>query len=195
MKWPLPLLLATSLLSSAHAAEYRFDAVHSQVQFHVWHLGFSRSEGEFHDLQGSFDFDAEHWDRSRCDVQIGVASIDLDDAAWNKKLLEADWFDVQAHPQMRFRCTGVEPLGESKARISGDLTLRGITRPVVLETTFNRAATHKYSLQYVAGFSATTTIKRSVFGMEKLLPEVGDEIEIRLEIEGIREGKARDRKK
>ena len=189
------LLIAMLFAATVEAADYRFDQVHSQVQFQVWHLGFSRSEGEFHDLRGGFRFDADHWERSTCDVRIGVASLDLDDDGWNRKLLERDWFDAKAHPDMHFRCMRVTVAEGSKARIDGELTLRGVTRPVVLDVTFNRAATHKYSLQYVAGFSASTTIKRSDYGMTKLLPEVGDEIDIRLEIEGIREGRARDRKK
>jgi len=195
MKRFLLPLLAMLFPAAATAAEYRFDTVHSQVQFQVWHLGFSRSEGEFHDLRGGFQFDPEHWDRSRCEVQIGVASLDLDDAAWNRKLLGKDWFDAQAHPEMQFRCTGMTQVENGHGRIDGELTLRGVTRPVSLEVTFNRAATHKYSLQFIAGFSATTSIKRSDFGMTSLLPEVGDDIEIRLEIEGIREGKQRDHKK
>lgn len=192
----LPLLLfATLAPNSAAADRYRFDSVHSQVSFHVSHLGFSRSEGEFHDLTGSFVFEPGDWAQASCDVTIGVASIDLDDDAWNRKLLEKDWFDVEQFPNMRFRCLRIVDGGANQARVEGELTLRGITRPVVLDAHFNRAGIHKYSLQYVAGFSAATTIKRSDFGMRKYIPEIGDEIEIRLEIEGIREGAKRDRKK
>jgi len=189
------LPLATLALSVAAADRYRFDVLHSQVSFHVSHLGFSRSEGEFHDLSGGFTFEPDNWASASCDVTIGVASIDLDDEGWNRKLLEKDWFDVAQHPSMRFRCLRVVDGNENKARIEGELSLRGVTRPVLLDVHFNRAGVHKYSLQYIAGFSATTTIKRSDFGMHKYVPEIGDEIEIRLEIEGIREGAKRDRKK
>lgn len=197
---PIPTFLLLLLLTPfaprvAAADRYRFDAVHSQVSFHVSHLGFSRSEGEFHDLSGSFEFEPGDWASARCDVNIGVASIDLDDEAWNRKLLDKDWFDVAQYPQMRFRCVRVIGGDAQRARIEGELSLRGVVKPVVLDVHFNRAGIHKYSLQYVAGFSATTTIKRSDFGMLKYIPEIGDEIEIRLEIEGIREGAKRDRKK
>ena len=198
MKAPLSMLFLSTcaLAAPASAADrYRFDTVHSQVAFHVSHLGFTHSEGEFHDISGSFNFAPDAWNEASCDVQIGVASIDLDDAAWNRKMLGRDWFDVDQHPTMHFRCLQVHQVDGNKGRIDGELTLRGITLPVTLDVQFNRAGLHKYSLQYVAGFSATTTIRRSAFGMLKYIPEIGDDISIRLEIEGIREGKKRDRKK
>lgn len=192
----LPALLAFCLAAPAFAAEtYRFDTVHSQVQFRVDHLGFSESEGEFHDLRGEFRFDRDDWSTSSCDVTIGVASLDLDDDGWNRKMLERDWFDAARFPEMRFRCLKVERLDERSGRIDGELSLRGITRPVVLELRFNRAGIHKYSLKYTAGFMASTTIRRSDFGMVRYLPEIGDEIRIRLDIEGQREGAKRERKK
>lgn len=192
----LPALLAFCIAAPAFAAEtYRFDTVHSQVQFRVSHLGFSESEGEFHDLRGEFRFDRDDWARSGCDVRIGVASLDLDDDAWNRRMLAADWFDVSRFPEMRFRCRKVERLDERSGRIDGELSLRGVTRPVALELRFNRAGVHKYSLKYTAGFMATTTIRRSDFGMIKYLPEIGDDISIRLDIEGQREGAKRERKK
>jgi polyisoprenoid-binding protein YceI len=192
----LPALVALVLATPVFAAEtYRFDAVHSQVQFRVDHLGFSESEGEFHDLRGDFRFDRDNWARSSCNVTIGIASLDLDDDTWNRKMLERDWFDVAQFPEMRYRCLKVERIDEHHGRIDGELTLRGITRPVTLDLRFNRAAIHKYSLKYTAGFMATTTIRRSDFGMAKYLPEIGDEIQIRLDIEGQREGAKRERKK
>ena len=196
MNFRLPALVAFGLAAPVFAAEtYRFDTVHSQVQFRVSHLGFSESEGEFHDLRGDFRFDRDEWSRSSCDVRIGVASLDLDDAAWSRKMLERDWFDVARFPDLRYRCLKVERIDAQRGRIEGELTLRGITRPVALDLRFNRAGIHKYSLKYTAGFMATTTIRRSDFGMVKYLPEIGDEIAIRLDIEGQREGVKRERKK
>ncbi len=189
------LLLAAPAATVMAAERYRFDAVHSQVQFRVDHLGFSESEGEFHDLRGDFRFDRDDWSRSGCDVRIGVASLDMDDAAWNRRMLGADWFDAARFPEMRFRCLTVERRDDTHGRIAGELTLRGITRPVTLDLRFNRAGIHKYSLKYTAGFRATTTIRRSDFGMARYLPEIGDEIHIRLDIEGQREGVKHGRKK
>jgi polyisoprenoid-binding protein YceI len=192
----LPALAALCLAAPAFAAEaYRFDRVHSQVQFRVDHLGFSESEGEFHDLRGGFRFDRADWSKSSCDVRISVASLDMDDAAWNRTMLGRDWFDADRHPEMRYRCRAVERIDERRGRIDGELSLRGITRPVALDLRFNRAGIHKYSLKYTAGFTATTTIRRSDFGMDRYLPEIGDEIHIRLDIEGQREGAKRERKK
>ena len=126
MRILLPALLALFAVTSASAADsYRFDTVHSQVQFRVSHLGFSESEGEFHDLRGGFRFDRDDWSKSSCDVTIGIASLDLDDEAWNRKLLESDWFDGARHPDMRFRCLQVTQQDEHHGRIDGELTLRG----------------------------------------------------------------------
>lgn len=189
----LTLLLAAA---PAFAAErYRFDEVHSQVAFHVSHLGFTRSEGEFHEIEGGFEFDRDDWSKSRCDVEIGVASLDMDHEAWNRTMLGADWFDAKAHPRMRFACRAVRRFDDANGEIDGDLSIRGVTRPVTLKLRFNREGVHKFSLQYTAGFSASTTIRRSDFGMAKHIPDIGDEVEIRLEIEGIREGVKRGRKK
>ncbi len=196
MKRLFPAFCALFAVTSGAAADgYRFDNVHSQVQFRVDHLGFTLSEGEFHDLRGGFRFDRNDWSKSSCDVQISIASLDLDDDAWNRKLLAADWFDVAAYPEMRFRCLQVLQHDAEHGRIDGELTLRGVTRAVALDLRFNRAAIHKYSLKYTAGFTATTTIRRSDFGMLKYIPEIGDEIAIRLDIEGQREGAKRERKK
>lgn len=189
------LFLAAPVAPVAAAERYRFDAVHSQVQFRVDHLGFSASEGEFHDLRGNFRFDRDDWSKSACDVSIGIASLDMDDDAWNRRMLGADWFDVARFPEMRYRCQTVERLDDTHGRIAGELTLRGITRPVTLDLRFNRAGIHKYSLKYTAGFLATATIRRSDFGMAKYLPDIGDEISIRLDIEGQREGVKHGRKK
>lgn len=190
------VLAALAFVAPLPAAEtYRFDTVHSQVQFRVDHLGFSDSEGEFHDLRGEFRFDRGDWSNSTCDVTIGIASLDLDDNAWNRRMLRADWFDVERFPEMRYRCLEVERLDDRRGRIAGELTLRGITRPVTLDLHFNRAGVHKYSRKYTAGFMATTSIRRSDFGMGRYLPEIGDQIHIRLDIEGQREGAGRGRKK
>lgn len=188
MRSILPCLLLAALSPTAGAVdEFRFDPVHSQVQFHVEHLGFSFSEGEFQQFEGWFRFDPKDPDSAACDVRLPIAGLDMDDAGWTKKMLGKDWFDAETHPDMHFRCTGLELDAEGRAgTLSGTLTLRGVSRPVDLALTVNRIATHKFSQAYVAGFSATTSIRRSEFGMTHLIPDIGDTVAIRLEIEGIR---------
>jgi polyisoprenoid-binding protein YceI len=182
----IALLAGLLAAAGASARVFEFDRVHSQVGFEVSHLGFSMSQGRFKGLLGQFEFNPRHWDRSTCDVRIDVASLDMGDAAWRKKLLGRDWFDAAQHPQMRFVCKRLEQTDASHGRLQGELTLLGNTRPVTLDLTLNRIGMHKFALQYVAGFSASTTIRRSDFGMDQSIPDVGDEVNIRIQVEGTR---------
>ena len=187
-------ILATIVLTmlgagSANAAleRYTFDPVHTQVLFFVSHLGFSHSAGKFLAFDGGFSFDPDSWTTSSVDVGIRTASINMDDQKWEKHLRSPDFFDVEKYPIMRFKSTKVEQTGEHQALIHGDLTLLGVTRPVTLETTFNKAGVHPKNKNYVAGFSARTMVKRSEFGMKYGVPMLGDDVEVRLEVEGIRQ--------
>lgn len=189
------LLLLTSSIVVA-ADEFRLDAVHTQVQFHVSHLGFSMSEGEFHGFDGSFAFDPDRPQDAACQIDIDVASLDMDDAKWNQTMLGKDWFNVSEHPRIEFRCLELAlPADSKQGQLRGTLTILGQSQPVVLDLTFNRLATHKFSQAFVAGFSAKTVIKRSDFGMTRLIPDIGDEVHIALEVEGIRKAKLRGPKK
>lgn len=188
------LLLATPLAMAAD--EFRLDPVHTQVQFHVSHLGFSMSEGEFHGFDGSFRFDPDRPEQAACEIAIDVASLDMDDDKWNQTMLGKDWFNVAEHPRIEFRCDELKlPAGSQSGQLHGRLTVLGVQKPVVLNLQFNRMTTHKFSQAFVAGFSATTSLKRSDFGMTRLLPDIGDEVQIRLEVEGIRKAKLRELKK
>lgn len=182
------ILTAVSFLfiaAPANAAEkYEFDTVHSQIIFFVSHLGFSISEGEFLDFDGHYIFDKENPAASSVEVSIDTASIDMDDEKWNAHLKNKDFFDVENFPAMTFKSTKIEVNGDKTADIHGDLTILGVTKPVVLKTNMVGEGVHPYSGKTVTGFSAHTTIKRSEFGMTYGLPGVGDDVEIRIEIEG-----------
>lgn len=184
------LLLAagvTAAVPAGAAERYAFDKAHTQILFFVDHLGFSKSQGEFHDYDGGFTFDPEDWSSAAVDVTIRTHSVDMDDHAWDKHMRNEDFFHVNKYPTMRFRSTRVEQTGERTGRIHGELTLLDTTRPVTLDVTFNKAGEHFLSKEWIAGFSADTTIKRSDFGMTYGLPAVGDAVEIRLEVEGVRQ--------
>ena len=181
------MILGLALAGPVSADRYRFDKIHTQVIFFVDHLGFSKSQGEFHDYDGTFVFDPADWPGSSVEVSIRTASLDMDDPEWDNHLRGKDFFDVGRFPDMRFRSTRVERTGEHEGRVEGELTLLGVTRPVTLDIRFNKAAVHPKTGQYVAGFSGHATVKRSDFGMTYGLPFVGDDVEVRLEVEGLRE--------
>ncbi len=184
----MTLALMSGFSSSANAQieNYSFDKAHTQILFFVNHLGFSNSQGEFLDYDGHFIFDRGELDKSSVEITIQTASIDMDDEKWDAHMKNEDFFDVEKFPTMTFKSTGIELTGENTANITGDLTILGVTKPVVLTTVHNKSDKHAFSGKFVAGLSATATIKRSDFGMNYGLPMIGDDVQIRLEVEGIR---------
>lgn len=183
---------ATCLLFSAQGAyaaaeKYTFEQPHTQILFSVNHLGFSHSTGRFNDFDGHFTLDRENLANSSVDVTIKTASVDMSHEAWEAHLKNADFFNVEKFPEMTFKSTKVELTGDNTANVTGDLTLLGVTKPVVLAVTHNKSGDHPMKGVYMAGFSATATVKRSEFGMNYGLPNVGDDVQIRIEVEGIRE--------
>lgn len=184
------MLLLASLVPAppASAADrYVLDRVHCQVLFFADHLRFSKQMGRFTGVSGWFTHDPDDWSGARVEAEIDIGSLWLGDAAWERKMLSDDFFDATAFPTARFVGERVEPTGADTARLHGSLTLRGVTRPLVLEITRNRVGRNTFSLKYTAGFSARATLRRSEFGMSRLPAAIGDEVELRLEIEGIRE--------
>lgn len=181
-------LASLGAFSAALAADtYAIDTVHTQVLFFADHLGLSKSQGEFLKFEGRYRFDPADWSTASVDVTIDTASLSMDDPKWDEHLKSPDFFSVEQHPRMTFRSTRVEQHGENSGRIHGDLTLLGITRPVTLDVRFNKAAEIPTSKKFKSGFSATSKIKRSEWGMKYGLPGIGDEVEIRLEVEGYRQ--------
>ncbi len=183
----LSLLVFTPLSARAALETYTLDKVHTQISFLIGHAGFSKSHGDFLDFEGSFDFDESNPERGSAEVIINTSSIDMvGHDKWNEHLKSADFFNVEKYPTMDFRSTHVERTGANTAKLTGDLTLLGVTKPVTLDVTFNKADKHPFSGKYVAGFSAHGTLERSDFGMNYGLPLIGDKVELRIEVEGER---------
>lgn len=169
-----------------YAADYVLEPVHTQILFFCDHLGFSKSQGEFLTFSGHFKFDPKNPHASSAEVTIDAGSIDMDNDKWNDHMLNEDFFHVEKFPTIEFKSTKVEVKTERLAYVHGDLTILGQTHPVILDVKYNKSGVHPFSGNYVSGFSATTTVKRSLYGMTYGLPALGDDIEIRLEIEGER---------
>ncbi len=182
-------MAASVTFSAAHAAadKYVLDKPHTQIVFIADHLGFSRSVGKFTDYTGGFIFDTVDPVKSSAEVTINTNSLELNDAKWNEHMKSADFFNVAKFPTMTFKSTKIEKTGDKAAKITGDLTLLGVTKPVTLDVTHNNSARHPFSGKFVSGFSATGKIKRSDFGMSYGLPAIGDEVTLMIEVEGLRE--------
>ena len=185
----LAVALASTLAAPAFAAdEFTFDAGHTYIGFEIDHLGFSQTLGEFTRYDGTLKLDRANLAASSIDVTIDTASIDTDQADFDEHLRSADFFNVAQHPTMRFRSTAVEAVDDDTLKVTGDFTMLGQTHPVVLDVELNKIARNPFRPTIeVAGFSATTVLERSRWGMDKYAPAIGTEVKIRIETEFNRE--------
>lgn len=171
-------------MGSAFAAEtIKLDPVHTQVTFFVNHMGFSNSSGRFHVSDAVLTFDEKDWTKATLNVTIPLSTLDMGDATW-KDHVGTRFFEVAKYPTMTFKSTKVEVVSKDQLKVTGDLTMHGVTKPVVLDTKINKVGPHPMSKAPAAGFSATTKIKRSEFGMTGNIPMISDEVEVRIETEG-----------
>ena len=184
------LALGMMLMVLAYAADaapvvYVIDTVHSRVTFYISHWGFSHSVGFFKIGDGRFSFDTNEWAQSSVDITIPVSSLDLGDATWNSNVLGSKWLDVAAYPTMRVVSKQVEGSSQGGGKIDGALTLKGVTQPVVLDLRLNQVGEHPMRKVPAVGFTGTVTIRRSDFGLQASLGAVGDDVQIRVEVEAL----------
>ncbi|NBX66650.1 MAG: polyisoprenoid-binding protein [Proteobacteria bacterium] len=177
------LLFASYAPAHAEAMKYTFDPLHTQIHFTANHLGFSNSTGKFLKFDGSFMFDEARPADGFVAVTIDVNSLNMDDATWEEHLKAPDMFNAAQYSTMGYKSTRVEMTGEKTARLIGDLTLLGQTKPVTLDVTLNKCGEHPMNNKPTCGFSATGKLKRSDWGMTKGIPMVSDEIQLRIEVE------------
>ena len=185
-------LLLGATAASAAPRDYRFDTVHTQVFFSTSHLGYSHPSGRMHVSGGFVRFDADDWKTAQVDVTVDVASLDMGDAAWNDKLRSREFLAAGRYPTARFVSKSVEKTAERSGVVHGTLTLLGATRPLDLSLTFNKAGVDPYTFRSTIGFSASASLKRSAFGMTKYLPDIGDVVDIHIEVEGLRDRNAQE---
>lgn len=143
---------------------WNIDASHTVAEFAVKHMMVSTAKGRFSDVSGHISLDENDVTRSRVDVTIGAASVDTHDEKRDAHLRSGDFFDVENHPTLRFASKHIAKTGGDRLSITGDLTIRGVTREVVLDTEFNGQATNPWGATVIA-YSATTQISRKDFGL------------------------------
>lgn len=173
--------LALALMAGSAFAEpvaYTFDKSHSNLSFSYNHLGFSTTDGRFGDWDAKLMIDAEAPENSSIEFTIDTTSMDTFDEGRNKHFKSADFFDVEKFPTATFKSTSVEKTGENTLKVSGDLTIKDITKPAVLDVTVTTFGEHPMSKQQAAGFAITSVIKRSDYGMDMYTPYVGDEVTV-----------------
>lgn len=166
---------------------WTIDPSHSVVEFSVKHMVFATAKGRFSEFSGAINLDSDNVANSSATVEIVAASVDTRDAKRDEHLKSADFFDVENFPTLTFTSTRVEPKGDD-LRIEGDLTIHGVTKPVVLEAEFNGQGANPWG-QQVISYSASTKINRKDFGLnwnaalESGGVLVSDEVKISIEIE------------
>ncbi len=178
----------------AAADNYRFDTTHSQIVFSIDHNGFSRPFGRLHIAQGWLHFDPADWSQSATELDIDLTSLDMGDAEWNAAVLKPAFLDAQASRYAHFASTSVERRDDTHGVLHGNLTLRGVTRPVSLDFTFNRRGSTIYGMHTVAGFSANTLLNRDDFGITSNASSIGHSVSVWLELEAIQDDKAQSNK-
>jgi polyisoprenoid-binding protein YceI len=198
MKRTLTALLAGLALSASPAlaepASYQIDTAHTLASFTVRHLVISNVRGEFGKTVGSAVIDLADPTQSKVEVTIDVTSIDTREPKRDAHLKSADFFDVAKYPTMTFRSTKVERAGEGKLTVTGDLTIKGTTKSVVLDVTGPTKEIKDPQGNLRCGISATTRINRKDFGVNwgpviEAGPVVSDEVHIDIDAEFIRDAK------
>jgi polyisoprenoid-binding protein YceI len=179
--------LTAALLASAPAfatpEAYVFDPSHSQIVFSYDHLGYSTGYGMFSGIEGQVQFDPQDPAASSVSVEFPVKSMLTGWQARFEHFMSADFFDATDDEMVSFKSTDVEVTGEKTAKITGDLTLNGVTKSVVLDAVLNQAGEHPMEKKMWAGFSATTTLLRSDYGLGAYAPFIGDEVALVISVE------------
>lgn len=178
--------LVAALPAAAETESYRVDSLHTFPSFEVMHLGFSLQRGRFNKTEGKIALDAAA-KKGSADIRIDAASVDTGLDKLEEHLRGEDFLDAAKHPTIAFKSTSFAFDGDKVKSVAGDLTLRGVTRPVTLAASYFQCAIHPMAKKKACGGEFTTTIKRSDFGMKYALPAVADEVVLRINVEAIKD--------
>jgi polyisoprenoid-binding protein YceI len=188
----ITLLVASSSVFAAGGArlpvaeKYDIDASHSGVVFGWNHFGFSNPTARFDRIEGSVLLDKADLTKSSISVTLPLEGLDTGVAKLDEGLKSSDFLDAAKYPTITFKSTKVEKTGENGLKITGELTVHGVTKPVTLDAKVNKIGIFEIPgviKAQAAGFDATTVIKRSDFGVSKYVPAVSDEILVRITLD------------
>lgn len=183
------LAAAFSLMTGAAfaaAEDYTLDTTHSQIVFSYTHLGFSTTSAMFSDITGTIAFDADKPADSSVKVTFPVSSLFTGDKGRTEHFLSPELFNAAGNPTVTFESTSINVTGENTAEITGNLTLNGVTKEVVLDTKLNQKGNHPMANKPWLGFDATTTLKRSDYNLGLFAPAVSDEVAVHISIEAMK---------
>jgi polyisoprenoid-binding protein YceI len=183
-------LLVAALFAFAGSAfaapvTYKVDPNHTNVIASWSHFGFSNPSVNFGQADGTIVYDADKVSDSSVQVTLPLTGLSALADQFYEHLTGADWFDAAKYPSATFKSTKVETAGEGKLKVTGDLTVKGVTKPVVLDVKLNKAGEQPMAKRAGIGFDATATVKRSEFGLGAYVPNVSDEVTLRITTEAI----------
>lgn len=180
----LGLALATaSTWSMAKAVDYKIDPTHTATVFSWNHFGFSTPSANFTDIQGTISVDNAKPEKSSVNVTIPLSSVNTNVKALDEEFQQEAWFNADKYPNITFKSTKVETKDKKNFKITGDLTIKGVTKPVVLDAVLNKQGAHPMTKAETVGFNATTSFDRSLFGIGNYVPNVGDKIVVNITTE------------
>jgi polyisoprenoid-binding protein YceI len=180
------LVIALGLIGTsafAKAVPYDIDGNHTQVQFTYNHFGFSDITDRFMQITGEFNLDTGDLSKSSISVTIPIDGLSTGVPKLDEHLKSPDFFDAAKFPSATFKSTKVATAGDNKLKVSGDLTIHGVSKPVVLDVTVNKIADNPMSKVPSAGFDASVTLLRSDFGVANYAPGVSDQVKLQITME------------
>jgi polyisoprenoid-binding protein YceI len=185
----LRLACAAALVLAAeplYATTYTIEPDYTQAVFRWNHLGFSNPAAQLSQGQGTLEFDPANPTRASVNVTLPLSTLDTGVPGLDEHLRSEDFFEVAKFPTASFRSTKVEQgAGKDRLRVTGELNLHGVTKPVTLEVTVLKVGSNPRTQLPTVGFEATTTLKRSDFGLGAFVPQVSDEIRLQISTQGV----------
>ena len=170
-------------LKSIKAGNYVLDKDHASLVFKVDHQGYSKFIGRFNEFDASLNFDAENPENSTLEAIVEIASVDLVSDDFEEILRSSTWFNVGTFSQAFFKTLSSQKISENHIRFNGQLTFMGETHEQVIDVFINGASYNYITRRYTVGFSADAIVKRSVFGLKRYVPTVGDDVELEIHAE------------
>lgn len=175
---------------AAASGTYKLDPSHTDVLAQWTHFGYSHPSAHFGNVDGTLVYDADDVSKSSVEVTLPLSGLNSFTAKFDDHLKSADFFDAAKFPVATFKSTKVESTGTNKLAVTGDLTIKDITKPVTLDVTLNGGGEHPMAKKPAIGFDATATLKRSDFGVGAYAPNVSDEVNLRITTEATAEAPA-----
>ncbi len=173
--------------AALRAGDYTLDPQHAVLLWKVNHLGYSKYVGRFNEIDASLSYDPENPSAAQVAVIVKTASLDVNFPKFEEDLRGSGWFNTGEFPEATFESTSVMLDENGKGTVTGTFTMLGVTKPVTFDVLFNGGARNLLNQKYTVGFEVNGVIKRSDFGMTTLLPAIGDEVELEMHAEFLKD--------